>query len=148
MSLPSGTSWDATVERGLGSLRVENGTKRDAVAVLFDDSSTEAGEAQRAIYVRAGEEATIEEIAPRTYTLRFLLGLDWDDTARGFRDDPKFSEFVKPLRYAEKHEADRVGYSEQRVTLHPVPEGTARTKAIDATKFDLSKLVRIPPVAK
>jgi hypothetical protein len=140
VSLPTGTQWGIATERGLGSLRVENGTPQDAVAALFDAADA----ASRAVYVRAHESATIQGIASRTYALRFSLGLDWDETTRAFRYDPSFSQFLKPLEYRETPTENGTVYEESHVTLHAVPGGNARTDRIKALKFNLSGLVRVP----
>ena len=57
MSLPTGTAFGAAKVRGLGSLRIENDTNRDAVAALFDATNV----APRAIYVRAPREGDADE---------------------------------------------------------------------------------------
>jgi hypothetical protein len=49
---------------------------------------------------------------------------------------------VAPLEYHETRADNRTVYDETNVTLHPVQDGNARIDRIDASKFNLSKLVR------
>jgi hypothetical protein len=134
--LKTGAEWGAATERGLGSLEVTNGTSRDAVAALFL-----ANQPQRAIYVRAGETATLTGIAVGKYSIRFSLGLDWDMGTKKFTFDPSYKQFLDPEDYTEMHGNDGVTAKDVTVTLQPVVGGTARTAAIDAAQFDLSTLV-------
>lgn len=147
MFLPTGTEWGGALDSGLGSLRVENGTRQDAVAVLFEGgSTTEVGTAQRAIYVQAGDTATLKDIAPGAYTLRFSLGIDWSEDAHRFRDSPSYYEFVDTVQFEETRAEDgTVTFHRERVTLHRVRGGNALTSRIDPSKFDLSTLVSVLP---
>lgn len=144
LSLATGTEWSFSTVRGHGVLRIENGTERDAVAALFDIGSAGAGVAHRAIYVRTGETATMARIAPGTYSLRFSVGFEWDEDRMRFHVNPAFSEFAGDTIYAERRTNDKIIYDEQRVTLHPVVHGTARTESIEPARFDLTLLRRVP----
>jgi hypothetical protein len=143
-SLRTGQEWGVASERGLGSLRIENGTNLDAVVALFDTSSSDPREARRAVYVRTSETATITGIAVGTYALKFKLGLDWEEATRSFTFDSSCSEFVDPMTYTETQTNEATFYRVKEVTLQAVPGGNARTKTIDAAQFDLSRLVRVP----
>jgi hypothetical protein len=69
-------------------------------------------------YVRAREDAHLHGIRPGTYTLRFMLGVDWNDSGRVFRRDVESYAFVDTFDFTETTNDDRVVYSEQSVTLH------------------------------
>lgn len=117
---------------GLGKLKIENGTTRDAAVKLVDSVS---GKTLRFVYVRAGNEVNVENISPCTCTLKFSMGTDWDQASQKFLRDPSFSKFSEPLNYKEITEGSGVKWMEYRVTLHPVPQGRARTKQIDESDF-------------
>jgi hypothetical protein len=117
---------------GLGKLKVDNGTTRDAAIKLVDSVS---GKTYRFVYVRAGNEVNVEKISPCTCTLKFSMGTDWDQASQKFLRNPSFSKFSEPLNYKEITENSGVKWMEYRVTLHPVPQGRARTTRIDESDF-------------
>jgi ribosomal protein S27E len=132
-SLPNGQ--DIVTPRGpsgLGTLRVENGTTRDAVVKVIDAGSRET---YRLTYVRARSDTTLRNLGPGTLRLQFALGADWDAFAEKFRCTPSYSEFVDPLVFVERPLPDETIFSTFTVTLHPVPEGKARTRALDEATF-------------
>jgi len=121
---------------GLGRLRVANGTDSDAVAVLIDDA-TEAP--RRAIFIRSGESGAMTSVPPGRYRLRFQLGSDWL-AERRFCRTRGTSEFDSAFDF-EEVESDRgTRYSTYELTLHPVPQGTARTHVVSDSRFELPPL--------
>lgn len=143
-SLPNGTEWGQAPADGLGILEIDNGTSQDAVAALFGVSVGE-DVAERAIYIRAGDKATMQHVRAGTYDLRFCHGQDWDEELKSFTFSLSFSEFASPMEFTETEKPDRVLFDKHRVTLHRVVNGNARTRAISSRKFDLRGLVRLRP---
>ena len=133
---PSGAEIGGRYRGGLGKLRVENGTDDDAVAVLIDDA-TEAP--RRAIFIRSRESGSMASVPPGRYRLRFQVGSDWL-TERGFCWLRGTSEFDSAFDYGEIESERGTQYKTYEVTLHPVPQGTARTHVIADSRFELPPL--------
>lgn len=119
---------------GFGDLRIVNGTDVDAVAVLIEAVPALP---RRAIYIRASEIGRITQIPAGVYRLQFQLGSSWPRGGSAFCQVRGTSEFDRPLRFEEREADDAVEYSTFKVTLHPVPEGTATTHSIPASAFQL-----------
>ncbi|MGB9005731.1 MAG: hypothetical protein WCB96_08415 [Candidatus Aminicenantales bacterium] len=118
---------------GLGSLRITNGTDKDAVAVLIDDN---LGYPRRAIYIRKRESGIMTSIPIGTYRLRFQFGNYWLADRR-FCKLFGTSEFYESFRFEERELNNGTEYSTWEVSLHPVPEGTAKTYQIANSSFEL-----------
>jgi hypothetical protein len=116
---------------GLSELSVSNGTRSDAAVRLVDGSS---GDTARFVYIEAGHLYTLTGIQPGTYTLRFILGREWVPACRDFLE-AEYSEFESALVFKDVIVDDERNYSTIRITLNPVPLGTARTRAIDKKRF-------------
>jgi hypothetical protein len=121
---------------GLGSLTITNGMDVDALVKLFDPATRRV---PRAIYVRARSEATLSDVAPGTYRLRFAAGEAWDPASHDFRRGVHYSEFSRSVDFRETETSTAAGtettYARITLTLHPVPGGTARATAIDRARF-------------
>jgi DnaJ domain len=140
----TGYEWPApSNSTGRGELSVTNGTAKDGVAVLFERLNDDSVRARQAVYVRAREDARIHGIAPGSYTLRFMLGVDWDDSGRVFRRSVECYAFVDALDFTETTTDDRVVYSEQSVTLHKVINGNARSTTVRPAMVRFDELLRI-----
>lgn len=129
----SGAELGGRYRGGLGGLRVTNGTDLDAVAVLIDDA-TEGP--RRAIFIRSGESGAMTSVPLGRYRLRFQVGSKWL-TERRFCRTRGTSEFDDAFDFEEVESATGTRYSTYEVTLHPVPEGTARTHVVPDERFDL-----------
>jgi len=117
---------------GLSELSIGNGTRSDAAVRLVNGSS---GNTARFVYIEAGHDYTLTGIEPGTYTLRFISGREWMPACRDFLEAEYF-EFESALVF--KHvilDNDEEKYSTIRITLNPVPFGTARTRTIDRKRF-------------
>ena len=62
--------------------------------------------------------------------LRGSIGMQASSLFAGVLLTVSSRQFERELRYAEKHEQDRVQYDEIRVALRPVIGGNVRTRAI------------------
>lgn len=130
VSLPSGTEiMPPRGTKGLGTLRIINGTDQDAVVKLV--GSTVPRTTYRFVYTRANSEATIKGVGPGTYVLKFGLGVDWDQRSLRFLRNRSYFQFVDPLHFQET----KTRYAEYEFTLHRVPGGTAHTTTIDESTF-------------
>lgn len=132
----SGAELGGRYRGGLGRLQVANGTDSDAVAVLIDDA-TEAP--RRAIFIRSGESGAVTSVPLGRYRLRFQLGLDWL-AERRFCRIRGTSEFYSAFDFQELESDRGTKYNAYEVTLHPVPQGTARTHALSDSRFELPPL--------
>jgi hypothetical protein len=112
---------------GLGTLKIENGTDDDALALLVD----ERGIVGRAVYVRSGQTDVIGSVPVGTYRLRFQLGKEWL-ASRRFCQVSASSEFNDPFEFRESPSEHATEYSAFEVTFHPVFGGTARTHSISS----------------
>lgn len=140
-ALPNGAEIKPPADpMGRGVLIIQNGNERDAVAKLIDSSSHQLC---RWVYVRAGHETTLRDIGPSTYLLRFALGIDWDRHARRFLRDKSYTRFLNPLEFTETSTTQdgsiETEFTEHRVTLHPTPEGRAKTESIDERAFEANE---------
>lgn len=90
----SGTDLLPSELPGSGALDVDNAAeKSDAVVLLMRDNAS-----VRAVYVRAGESATLGSIAPGTYSIRLMRGTSWTDDR--FLIDLEYAEFLQPVTFA------------------------------------------------
>ena len=132
--LKSGTNISTPLgASGRGTLRINNGTTYDAAVTLLDE---ETGTARRHVYIRAGEVTTLSAIAPCQCRLLFALGTDWYVPAEEFGEDSSFSVFDDLLRFNESKTENRVQVATFSVTLHPVPEGNAKTTRLSKEEFE------------
>ena len=132
----SSTPLGGSYRRGLGRLRVMNGTDFDAVAVLLESSTNLR---RRAIYIRRNESGSITQILAGAYWLQFQLGTSWHVNRHFCRMAGSF-EFDDPFDFEEREKSDGIEYSTFKITLHPVPLGTATTHSIPASAFELPPL--------
>jgi hypothetical protein len=78
---------------GMGILVLQNPGRRDAVVVLGRGER-----AERAVYVRTGEQATVRDMPSGTFQVRLMLGRDW--TATGFSKDTGFERVLRAVKFA------------------------------------------------
>jgi hypothetical protein len=137
----TGYEWQTTSSgAGRGELSVTNGTGKDGVVVLFERLYDDSLRARRAVYVRAHEDTSLHGIAPGTYTLRFMLGVDWNHDGRVFQRGVEGYAFVDALDFTETKTDSSVVYSEQSVTLHKVINGNARSTTISPAMIRFDEL--------
>jgi hypothetical protein len=73
------------------------------------------------------------------YRLRFQLGSDWLAERRFCRTCGTF-EFDSTFDFAEVESDRGTRYRAHEVTLHAVPQGTAKTHAVSGSNFELPPL--------
>ena len=114
---------------GKGTLTVDNGTSTDAAIQLANSN----GDVARYAYVRAHNTLKLSRIEPGTYDLLYTMGTNW--TGDDFTCLLSFGQFDDELSYSEPTKGDQHGFWEMTVTLHPVLNGNAKTKAISPGDF-------------
>jgi hypothetical protein len=132
-SPPTGTRIEEDVGNdGHGKLTVENGTDEDAVVRLSDAATDQT---VRWFFVRAHTSAHLAHIPQGTDRLTFTTGLNWIESEDTFSWHPSYSEFERAFTYIEERDSEEVQYHSISVTLHPVPSGNVKTKAISREAF-------------
>jgi hypothetical protein len=134
--LPNGTLIRGGNLDGSGKLEINNGLSLDAVAKLIDPQTDQCA---AYFYISAGAVYTLSHIPDGDYRLLFATGEDWD-ASRVFFSRPKgVSEFSKRLSFEtrKRYQGNYVyqEYSVMELTLHPVPQGTAKTHKVSMTEF-------------
>lgn len=113
---------------GHGTLKITNGTTEDAAVKVIDNSSRKV---RRFVYVQSNHEVLLERISPCSCSIRFTLGKDWDQTLRKFLQNPSFFQFKNPFDFRET----KTAFRNYEITLHPVPNGNARTTPLSDRDF-------------
>lgn len=117
---------------GLGTLRINNGTKYDGVLNLVE---SESGATIRSVYVRNHDRVSIPRLTPGIYRAYFALGIDWDDEESSFVCDSDYKEFGRSLIFQERADAAGTEYSELQITLHRVTSGNVVSRSISKAVF-------------
>jgi hypothetical protein len=130
-SLPSDTT---LVSQAIGgSLKIANGTSRDAYVKLVDPRSrTLVG----SLYVKANSASTLNQIPDGTYQVLFVLGEGWNPNAQSFKKNKRFAKFDKPLNFITVQLGNGIQYKGFQITLHPVAGGNIRTSGVNEREFN------------
>lgn len=138
-SLTNGTiiNWLPRYFNGLGELRIDNGTRQDAVVKLVKksiDSSIYTA------YIKSDNIHIIKNIPDGRYTLVFMHGEDWSESSKTFLVARSYSEFEEDFYYTTKEVTEYDGiyeeYNTYEITLHSVYGGTADIDPISANEFN------------
>ena len=106
----SGVEMVSPRRTGGGSLLIYNRERRDAVVAL-----TKARVFERAVYIRAGEEVELANIAAGTYRVVMTLGRDW--ATDRFDRNSSYRELAKPARFIERVDEHGTEYTRLTVAL-------------------------------
>jgi len=109
----SGTELLVLRRSGGGSLVVNNASRRDAVVALTASRGYE-----RAVYVRAGEQVTLANVASGTYLVQMMVGNDW--AADRFTRDVAYQELEQPVEFVETSDGNTTEYTKLTVSLQPI----------------------------
>ena len=118
---------------GHGELAVENGTSEDAVVHLSESGID--NQTLRCFFVQAHSTARVAQIPEGTDRLTFTTGLNWVESEDAFSWHPSYSEFERTFEFSELRNSEGVQYHSISVTLHAVPAGNVRTRAITREEF-------------
>lgn len=138
ISLPNGTvlSKNSYYLKGLGQLKIDNGTKLDAIAKLVNISTNKS---IFTVYIKADSAYNISKISNGNYKLFFNLGNDWVTGTKAFAINSSYKVFEENFDFTtrEYEEGDyvRTQYATFSVTLNPVIGGQAETENISAVEF-------------
>jgi len=132
-SLPTGTYLIKKMSSGYGKLTIENGLQSDAVVVLSNFYNPKI--ALIAVYIQAGDTYTITGIEDGVYTLYFVIGKDWDNNKKEFRQPEMYSRFKDSLVFETTTTSTYIEYTIYTVTLHPVVGGQAETERVSKDEF-------------
>ena len=119
---------------GLGRLKIKNGTDYDAAVRVVADAS---GVTARFVYIRAGEECTLDGIEPGAYQIRWASGNDWVRACRRFLREAGYSEADRALSFSVKVDSEgrEISATGHSITLNPVPYGNLGKRGIDRERF-------------
>ena len=126
---------------GLSDLTIENNADQDAVVKLAENERNEPPRIYRAVYVRAGDQWVVPNIAPGTYRLLFCLGTEWDPQQKTFSDVVSCAEFKNPVTFQETRtisedgQSTQIGFDHMHIKLQATFDGNAQTKSADQALF-------------
>lgn len=131
-SLPSSQVIEPLITEGRGSLRVINGTSRDAYIKLVDPR---ADLSVASFYVKSYSTFSLEGVPDGSYYVIFTSGEDWDSNTRSFTMNKSFTEFDGTLDFTTIEYPDEIRYSIHEITLHQVADGNATTSEVNEQEF-------------
>ncbi|NJR76702.1 MAG: hypothetical protein HC773_30430 [Scytonema sp. CRU_2_7] len=91
-----------------GSLKVSNGTNRDAYVKLIEPTFRIL---VGTLYVKANTTLTLNQIPDGTYQVLFVLGEGWNPNTRSFSKNKSFSKFDKSLNFTTTPLVNGIEYS-------------------------------------
>lgn len=121
----NGAELRGRVGAGRASLKVSNGTPRDAIVKLV--SLDQEPRAALAVYVRASESFTIPRIARSSYRVAFAQGTLWSDERKTFDCPTAAKVFDDVFDFTTK---------DWEITLNPVVGGNAGSEDLSPKSFD------------
>ncbi len=137
-SLPNGTILNSVplYLKGLGEVKIENGTDLDAVVKLVNNYSKKS---IYTVYIKAKSTYKISEISDGVYDLYFAHGKDWHKESQKFLVSNSYSKFEDNFDFTTKYEYQSDGvnriYTILEITLHPVLGGSAKTDTVSENEF-------------
>jgi hypothetical protein len=106
-----------TYSGGRGQLTLRNELSVDAAFKLRDADGARA--ARAFVFVRAGEETTLDGVTPGTYQLQIVSGTDWDTEGRIFRHVRTAMQFGEDLTFTERSTDDGITWDVRWVKIYP-----------------------------
>ena len=103
----------------------------DGLIVLVDLSA----QPLLALYVRSDKDYNLKGIPDGDYDIYFSQGKEWDGDLKQFTSGISYQRFEDSINFATTGDL----YTVWTITLHPVPEGSAKTSSVNPGEFpDLS----------
>lgn len=119
---------------GRCQLTVDNGTGQDALVKLREYGGV--GRTVRCVYVRSGEQTTLEGIGKGDYRLLFVFGDGYIAAGNRFASSAGCYMADNVLSFTETYEDNGVRYTVETVTLHDVVNGNMTKSDIPQADFD------------
>jgi hypothetical protein len=117
----------------LGTLRIKNGTKDNAIVKLIDIKTDRK---VCSFAVPANDEGGIKAIKNGAYRLLFSFGqaiIRYEDK---FYKATGYAEFEDHFTFSQQRDSTGTNYNSYTVTLNPVVDGNAETEQITQAEFD------------
>ena len=118
----SGTELVTSQRQGGSSLVVYNQSRHDGVVALIASNVSE-----RAVYVRAGEQTTLANVAVGRYKVRMTLGTGW--VANRFMRDATYQELEEQIEFLERDDERGTEFTRLTLSLQPVVAGMQGVRA-------------------
>jgi hypothetical protein len=114
------------ISGGQGTLKVKNGTSRDAVVTLVRGKSKAIS-----VYVRARSTAKVNDVRDGTYRIFFTSGYRFSVSKGRFARGASYQRFDDRLRFTTTSSSATIW----TLTLNPVKGGNARTSGVNPKDF-------------
>ncbi|GGL06193.1 hypothetical protein [Planomonospora parontospora] len=114
------------ISGGQGTLKVKNGTSRDAVVTLVRGRSKAIS-----VYVRARSTAKVNDVRDGTYRIFFTSGYRFSVSKGRFARGASYQKFNDRLRFTTTSTSATIW----TLTLNPVRGGNARTSGVNPKDF-------------
>lgn len=111
---------------GRGTLKIKNGTGRDAVVTLVRGRTKTLS-----LYVRARSTASAKVVEDGTYRVYFTGGHQFSTSKRRFAKSATYQRFDRKLRFTTTSTSRTVW----TLTLNPIRGGNASTSGVDPKDF-------------
>ncbi len=131
-SLPASKVLVPPASSGDGSLKLLNGTARDAYVKLVDPASRKL---IAALYVKKNTDLKLEQIPDGTYEVLFVTGEDWDGKTKSFTRSNGFTKFDQLLDFVTRQQGNEIQYTIIELTLNPVVNGNATLSGVNEQEF-------------
>jgi hypothetical protein len=122
-SLPTGSQLIWELRGGFGQLIIDNRLGgEDAVVILAGIADPKTPLA--AVYVKGGEQCTVDGITDGRYVLYDMIGTNWDDKTKQFTHTREYAKFNQTLGYYSTNTESKVF----TVTLSRLAEGDTQSQ--------------------
>lgn len=111
---------------GRGTLKVKNGTRKDAVVTLVRGNTKAIS-----VYVRARSTAKVDDVRDGTYKIFFTSGYRFDTSKRKFTRTPSYQRFDRRMRFKTTSTTSTIW----TLSLKQVAGGNARSRSVDPRSF-------------
>ncbi|MBB2910880.1 hypothetical protein FHS43_002143 [Streptosporangium becharense] len=116
----------AGISGGQGTLKIKNGTSKDAVVTLVRGRSKAIS-----VYVRARSRAVVDDVRDGTYRIYFTTGYRFSISRGRFTSGASYQRFDDRLRYTTTSSTSTIW----TLTLNPVRGGNASTSGVNPNDF-------------
>jgi hypothetical protein len=125
---------EPTFSGGHGELVFSNDLPVD---VAFKMRDADGAKATRAfVYVRAGEQTTLQGVNPGTYLFQGIAGIDWEREARVFRRVVMIFKADETVDFVETKTDEGIRWMTRTVSIYPLTDGSDGTlDPIDLSEF-------------